>query len=111
MLASANPGTHLVDLLPSLDRLPDILAPWRAAALDQHALNHRVFLGLLRSVWEKVARGELAADNAFVTRLWEGQEQFVMDELVVSGFTHFLPQVSISFHEFPLPSVSFHNLP
>ncbi|KAF8531971.1 hypothetical protein JB92DRAFT_2845802, partial [Gautieria morchelliformis] len=29
----------------------------------------------------------------------------------VSGFTHFLPQVSIPFHEFPSPSVSFHNLP
>ncbi|KAF8518571.1 cytochrome P450, partial [Gautieria morchelliformis] len=84
MLASANPGTHLVDLLPSLDRLPDVLAPWRAAALDQRALNHRVFLGLLRSVREKVARGELAADNAFATRLWEGRERFAMDELDVA---------------------------
>ncbi|KAF8512470.1 cytochrome P450 [Gautieria morchelliformis] len=63
--------------LPSLDRLPDVLAPWRA-------LNHRVFLDFLRSIREKVACGELVADNAFATRLWEGREQFAMDELDVA---------------------------
>lgn len=30
------PGAHLVDTFPILDKLPDLLAPWRAEALKKH---------------------------------------------------------------------------
>ena len=83
-LASANPGANLVDLFPSLDLLPDFLAPWRPAALDQRAITHRVFKGLLSDVRDKLARGELALADAFAARLWQDREQFGMDELDVA---------------------------
>jgi hypothetical protein len=83
-LASANPGANLVDLFPSLDLLPDFLAPWRASALRQQALNHRVYKGLLNGVKEKVAKGELAPDGAFAARLWQDKDKFQMDELDVA---------------------------
>jgi hypothetical protein len=82
--ASASPGANLVDLFPSLDLLPDILAPWRAAALDQRKLTHRVFKGLLGSVLDRLARGELALEDSFAARLWQDRERLLMDELDVA---------------------------
>jgi hypothetical protein len=35
------PGAHLVDTFPILDKLPDILAPWRKEAKEKHA-NEKV---------------------------------------------------------------------
>ena len=58
ILACAIPGANLVDLFPSLDRLPDILAPWCRAAVAQRELTQRVFKGLLEGMWGKLARGE-----------------------------------------------------
>ena len=83
-LASAVPGANLVDLFPSLDLLPDSLAPWRPAALDQRAFTHRVFKRLLNEVRDKLTRGKLAAEDAFAARLWQDRERFAMDELDVA---------------------------
>lgn len=36
------PGAHLVDTFPILDRLPDVLAPWRVRARQNHAIEMKV---------------------------------------------------------------------
>jgi hypothetical protein len=84
LLASANPGDNLVDLLPSLDRLPDFLAPWRAAALHQQKVTQSCFMGLLNEVKEKISRGELAHDGVFAARLLQDKDRFQMDDLDVA---------------------------
>jgi hypothetical protein len=83
-LASANPGANLVDLLPSLDRLPDFLAPWRAAALHQQKVTQSCFMGLLNEVKEKISHGELAHDGMFAARLFQDKDRFQMDDLDVA---------------------------
>ncbi|KIM76772.1 hypothetical protein PILCRDRAFT_825997 [Piloderma croceum F 1598] len=83
-LASANPGANLVDLLPSLDRLPNILAPWRAAALHQQKVTQSCYLGLLKEVKEKISHGELAHDGVFAARLLQDKDKFQMDDLDVA---------------------------
>jgi hypothetical protein len=83
-LASANPGANLVDLLPSLDRLPDFLAPWRAAALHQQKVTQTCYMGLLNEVKEKISHGELAHDGVFAARLLQDKDRFQMDDLDVA---------------------------
>jgi len=41
-LPDCAPGAHLVDSFPILDRLPDILAPWRKKAQEKHAYEKAV---------------------------------------------------------------------
>jgi hypothetical protein len=41
------PGAHLVDIFPVLDKLPDVLSPWRARARQNHALEMKVRLLLV----------------------------------------------------------------
>ena len=41
------PGAHLVDTLPVLDYLPDILAPWRALARKRHAAETKASVSAL----------------------------------------------------------------
>ena len=81
-LASA--GANLVDLFPSLDLLPDILAPWHPAALEQRALTQRVYKGLLSDVWNKLTHDGLAAEDAFAARSWQDRKHFAIDELDVA---------------------------
>ncbi|KAF8577323.1 cytochrome P450 [Ramaria rubella] len=83
-LASANPGAHLVDLFPSLDRLPDFLSPWRRGALHQRKLNQTTYLRLLNEVRAKVDKGQLAPDGVFAARLDQDKEKFGMDDLDVA---------------------------
>jgi hypothetical protein len=83
-LASANPGANLVDHFPSLDRLPDFLAPWRAAALHQQKVTQSCYMGLLKEVKEKISHGELAHDGVFAARLLQDKDRFQMDDLDVA---------------------------
>jgi hypothetical protein len=83
-LASANPGANLVDLLPSLDHLPDFLAPWRAAALHQQKVTQSCYMGLLKEVKEKISHGELAHDGVFTARLIQDKDRFQMDDLDIA---------------------------
>ena len=83
-LASANPGANLVDLLPSLDRLPDFLAPWRAAALYQQKVTQSCYIGLLKEVKEKISSGEVAHDGVFAARLLQDKDKFRLDDLDVA---------------------------
>ncbi|KIM77257.1 hypothetical protein PILCRDRAFT_825599 [Piloderma croceum F 1598] len=84
LLASANPGDNLVDLLPSLDHLPDFLAPWRAAALHQQKVTQSCFMGLLNEVKEKISHGELAHNGVFAAQLLQDKDRFQMDDLDVA---------------------------
>lgn len=83
-LASANPGANLVDLLPSLDRLPDFLAPWRAAALHQQKVTQSCYMGLLKEVKEKISHGELAHDGVSAARLLQDKDRWKMEDLDVA---------------------------
>ena len=83
-LASATPGANLVDLLPSLDRLPDSLAPWRAAALHQQRITQSCYMGLLKEVKEKIFHGELSQDGVLAARLLQDKNKFGMDDLDVA---------------------------
>jgi hypothetical protein len=85
-IASANPGANLIDLLPSLDRLPDFLAPWRAAALHQQKVTQSCFMGLLNEVKEKISHGELAHDGVFAARLLQDTRRsgFLGGKFIVS---------------------------
>ncbi|KAA1472647.1 cytochrome P450 [Dentipellis sp. KUC8613] len=83
-LESAVPGTNLVDLFPTLDNLPNFLAPWRAPAMHQRRVTQNVFVGLVRDVIKRVGAGELAPDGAFTARLWHDRKRFAMDELDIA---------------------------
>ncbi|TFY79077.1 hypothetical protein EWM64_g4936 [Hericium alpestre] len=52
-LAAAVPGTNLVDLVPSLDYLPDFLSPWRKDAVRVRDETRRIFTDLVQHVREK----------------------------------------------------------
>jgi hypothetical protein len=41
-------GAHMVDIFPVLDKLPDVLVPWPARARQNHALEMKVRLLLVR---------------------------------------------------------------
>jgi hypothetical protein len=84
LLASANPGANLVDLFPSLDRLPDILAPWRTGVMQQQDKARNMAQSFLDTVRGKVKRGELASDETLAGRLWNDKEKLQLDQLDVA---------------------------
>lgn len=69
-LVSSNPGQNLVDAFPILDNLPDFLSPWRKDALEQQAMNRRVYGGLLSNAISRKDHDSLAAQS-FAAKLAE----------------------------------------
>ncbi|GJE88935.1 cytochrome P450 [Phanerochaete sordida] len=71
-------GAHLVDTFPVLDRLPDLLAPWRAKARARHVVEATFYQRLVDQVKHDMASGN-AEMECFAARLWEQQEKFGLD--------------------------------
>ncbi|KAJ7137443.1 cytochrome P450 [Mycena crocata] len=82
----SNPGAHLVDTFPIMDKLPDFLSPWRADARRKHQDTIGLYRRLALDVKDRMAKDpEL---ECFTARLWEQQKKMNLtdDELYyVSG--------------------------
>ncbi|KAH0581463.1 hypothetical protein H2248_012543 [Termitomyces sp. 'cryptogamus'] len=77
-IRNALPGAHLVDTFPVLDRLPDVLSPWRIEAL-KHAREEVEFFGrLVSDVKNKMDSLEIDIE-CFAARLWDKKEQLSLD--------------------------------
>ncbi|TFY61568.1 hypothetical protein EVG20_g7005 [Dentipellis fragilis] len=83
VLPLATPG-NLVDAFPILDRLPNILAPWRSEVLRQQANNQKVYKDLLHDVLDRVDSGMITPEQSFASRIWNDRERLEMDELDVA---------------------------
>jgi hypothetical protein len=55
MSLAAQPGAYLVEVVPMLDRLPDLLSPWRMNAKEAFQECSSMLLGKYRSVDERRA--------------------------------------------------------
>ncbi|KDQ54621.1 hypothetical protein JAAARDRAFT_135284 [Jaapia argillacea MUCL 33604] len=73
------PGSHLVDALPILDILPDLLAPWRVKALKAHEEEMKLYFRLAKEVKTKMDTGGSNAE-CFLAHIWEEQEKLDIDE-------------------------------
>lgn len=78
-----NPA-NIVDIFPVLDRLPDLLAPWRSKVIIQRNHNQAIYRGLLQNVLDDVATGKLRPEQTFASRLWSDREKLGMDDLDVA---------------------------
>lgn len=58
MFKSISPGRWLVDWIPVLDRLPDVLAPWRKQAVQLREQIMPFFAVFYHRIKERVERGE-----------------------------------------------------
>ncbi|KAJ7885487.1 cytochrome P450 [Mycena olivaceomarginata] len=68
---ASNPGAHLVDSFPILDKLPDFLSPWRHQARAAHQEIIDLYGRLSRDVKARmVTEPEL---ECFTARLWDNQ--------------------------------------
>ncbi|PCH40323.1 cytochrome P450 [Wolfiporia cocos MD-104 SS10] len=74
-----HPARYLVDTLPVLDWLPDMLAPWRAEACKKHTYEIAFYSRLLQEVKERMDKGEPL--ECFAARLWEDVEKNGLDEI------------------------------
>ncbi|KAJ6566138.1 cytochrome P450, partial [Mycena capillaripes] len=74
-----SPGSHLVDIFPILNRLPDFLSPWRAKAKKTHQREVEVYGRLALEV--KARMGKDIAMEAFAARLWEQQEKLNLTDV------------------------------
>ena len=83
-LNSSNPGANLVDSIPILDRLPDILAPWRKDAVRQRAFNRKTYIDLVDGVREKLRSGVPEVRGTFAAYLCEKQADLGLDDLDVA---------------------------
>ena len=83
-LSSSNPGANVVDSIPVLDGLPDILAPWRKDALKQRAFNQKTYLGLVNDVKDKLQSGGLTDTDCFAATLCDQQEKLGLDDLDIA---------------------------
>ncbi|TFK54098.1 cytochrome P450 [Heliocybe sulcata] len=73
------PGAHLVDSLPILDKLPDVLAPWRKHALQGYKRTTAIYGGLAKDVLQRVSQGDVSTE-CFTARLWAQQEKLNLDD-------------------------------
>lgn len=83
-LSSSNPGANVVDSIPVLDGLPDILAPWRKDALKQRAFNQKTYLGLVNDVKDKLQSGGLTDTDCFAATLCDQHEKLGLDDLDIA---------------------------
>ena len=83
---SANPGAHLVDTFPILDKLPDVFAPWRKDAIEQQAFNIKTYTDLLNGVTKSLETGSASQSkvNSFAAMLVTQREKLGLDELDIA---------------------------
>ncbi|KAI0034588.1 cytochrome P450 [Vararia minispora EC-137] len=76
------PGSHLVDMFPILDRLPDFLSPWRSEARRKHGAEAAFYQRLALEVKYAMDHGN-ADMECFAARLWEqrGKLELNVEEL------------------------------
>ncbi|EJC99744.1 cytochrome P450 [Fomitiporia mediterranea MF3/22] len=83
-IQDAYPGSHLVDSIPILDKLPDFLSPWRKEAKAKHQYEIEVFSRLvLQAKTNMEKKGHLQFD-CFASRLWEEKEKLELDLVTMS---------------------------
>ncbi|KAI0922932.1 hypothetical protein AcW1_002551 [Taiwanofungus camphoratus] len=78
-IRDVHPRSHIVDMLPVLDRMPDALAPWRSEAQRKHEYEITFYTGLLKEVKKRVDEGENT--ECFAARLWEMANKIDLDEV------------------------------
>ncbi|KAJ7683714.1 cytochrome P450 [Mycena rosella] len=82
-LTSINiPGKYLVESIPALLYLPNILTPWRTAALKQRAIDIEYLTRLVKEVQTKMENGR--APHSFCRQLIEDREKHEMSELEIA---------------------------
>lgn len=77
-LPECQPGAHLCDMFPVLDRLPDVFAPWRLEAKAKHDIEKRLYMTLVKEVKDDMDAG--IADECLTKNLWEQHRKGKFDE-------------------------------
>ncbi|KZT66878.1 cytochrome P450 [Daedalea quercina L-15889] len=78
MIQDMHPFGHVVDMLPILDRLPDVLAPWRVEARRKNISDFQFYSRLLRDVKQKMDANTHV--ECFAARLWDSAKYIGIDE-------------------------------
>ncbi|KAF5365651.1 hypothetical protein D9758_003162 [Tetrapyrgos nigripes] len=74
----AVPGAHLVDIMPWLDYLPDILSPWRKDAIQKHQMEIKLFGKLANDV--KIRLGQGVDTDCLMAHVWSSQSKDKLDD-------------------------------
>ncbi|TFK45745.1 cytochrome P450 [Heliocybe sulcata] len=72
------PGSHLVDIFPLLDSLPDFLAPWRLSARRKHEYEIQLYARLIEEAKTRLSSGD--DSDCFASRLLQANESSMLDD-------------------------------
>lgn len=75
----ASPGAYLVDALPILMHLPDLLAPFKREGKRLHAEELDLFRGLVKDVQNRMESGDLHEEN-FTSKWLRSKDQYELSD-------------------------------